>query len=187
MKIREIQSFLQEDARVFWADRVAKAHSDILEAQVKLGAMGMSGGSPLTNKLQAACESALDDLLLSYLQATRRALEAFRPPLTKKLRNVLWETLSEALTARRIQLNALLAKSVQSGSSEAHPTIDVRARLLAERGRNELNVILAHHESWLKSTLKPWFDRPLGRVALAVVAAVLGALAFALVKSRLGW
>jgi len=187
MKIGDIEAYLRKDSEFFWADRLNRVQTEILAAQAKASLTGMDHSSSLMSMLQKACETGLDDLLAAHLDALRRVLEGHKPPLTKKLLTSLAAAFPAVLAPICSGLNARLAGQAKLIGFKNEWTVDGRADLLKAKATNELSIILAHHREFLRSTHKPWYDRPLGRVAIAAVAGILASLVFLLLKVKLGW
>ncbi len=181
----EVETYLQNAASLYWSDRMAKVQSDLNTVQNRAGTTGNSRSSGLMQQLQQACEHGLDDLLNAYLDAVRKALEAFRPPADQQLKSLLLRPLAAQMAAVSEALNGLLARQAELIGFKNQWSVDARREWLLAKAQTDLAQLIASHAAFLLSVHKPWYDKPLGRLAITALGGVLAAIAFALIKSVL--
>lgn len=183
----DIEAYLEKAAMLYWADRMVQVQSDLNTVQNRAGATGMGHSSGLMQQLQEACEHGLDDFLTAYLDSVRKALEAFRPKANRRLKPVLEAPFSAKLAAVCSALDERLAHQAELIGFPNKWRLATCQDSLLEKAANELDPIVASHAGFMRSVHKPWYDRPLGRLAITALGGVLAAIGFALIKSVLKW
>lgn len=181
----ELADYLRKVLALYWTDRMQQVQSDINTAQNRAGATGNSRSSGLMNQLQEACELGLDDLFKFYLGSVRQALEAFRPRADKKLAPLLRQPLADQMSSICEILNRILARQAELIGFKRQWSVDGRRDWLLARAQTELEPMIASHAAFLISVYKPWYDKPLGRLAITALGGILAAIAFALIRSAL--